>query len=87
MRVVLIAVGVVLAVATAWVVVASPFLDVDRVVVKGNSRMISADIEAAAQIHRGDAMVWIDGGAAVEADRRAPVDPGRPRRRVSGREP
>jgi cell division protein FtsQ len=65
LRVVLIAVGVVLAVATAWVVVASPFLDVDRVVVKGNARMISADIEAAAQIHRGDAMVWIDGGAAV----------------------
>jgi cell division protein FtsQ len=65
LRFVAIALAVVVALGVAGAVVASPFLDVDRVVVKGNTRMLGADIEAASQIHRGDAMVWLDSGAAV----------------------
>jgi cell division protein FtsQ len=33
--------------------------------VKGNTRMLDTDIEVASQIHRGDAMVWLDTGVAV----------------------
>jgi cell division protein FtsQ len=65
LRFVAIGVAVVVALAGAWAVLASPFLDIDRVVVKGTARLTPADVETASQIHRGDAMVWLDGGAAV----------------------
>ena len=65
LRFVVIGVVVVAALGAAWAVIASPFLDVDRIVVKGTTRMTSAELETAARIHRGDAMVWLDGGAAV----------------------
>jgi cell division protein FtsQ len=55
--VVLLAVGV-------WAVVASPFLDVDHIEVTGSHRVTSAEIVAASGISTGDAMVWLDGGAA-----------------------
>jgi cell division protein FtsQ len=65
LRVVLIALAVVFALGAAWAVIASPFLDVDRMVVTGTTRSTIADIETASQIHRGDAMVWLDAGAVV----------------------
>jgi cell division protein FtsQ len=65
LRFVMIGVGVLVVLAAGWAVTASPLLDVDHIVVKGTARMTNAEVEAASQIHRGDAMVWLDGGAAV----------------------
>ena len=60
--------GVVLAVllAAAYGVAASPLLAVDHVRIRGLDRLTSADIENAGGVHPGDAMVWIDTGAAVQ---------------------
>jgi cell division protein FtsQ len=65
LRIVLIAVGVVVALVVAWAVIASPFLDVDHIEVKGATQTSIADIERASGIGRGDPMVWIDTGEAV----------------------
>ena len=65
LRLVLIAVGVVVALAVAWAAIASPFLDVDHIEVKGATQTSLADIERASGIGRGDPMVWIDTGEAV----------------------
>jgi cell division protein FtsQ len=65
LRFLALALAVVLALGAAWAVIASPLLDVDHIVVKGTTRMTTAEVETASQIHRGDAMVWLDGGAAV----------------------
>jgi cell division protein FtsQ len=51
--------------AAAWAVTASPLLDVDHIEVQGNSRTSAGEIAAAAGVARGDAMVWLDGGAAT----------------------
>jgi cell division protein FtsQ len=48
----------------AWVAVASPMLDVDRIEVKGGTRVTPDEIRAASGISTGDPMVWLDGGAA-----------------------
>src|SRR5262249_8517086 len=50
----------------AWVVLASPLLDVDRIVVRGAVRTTPDRVIAAADVGRGDAMVWIDTGAAAD---------------------
>lgn len=62
---------VVLAVLTvlgvvAWVVMASPLLDVDRIFVRGAARTTPDRVIAAADVGRGDPMVWIDTGAAAD---------------------
>ncbi len=46
-----------------WVVAASPFLDVDRVIVRGAAHSTTTDILSAADVHSGDPMVWLDAGA------------------------
>jgi cell division protein FtsQ len=53
-------------VALAWGVSVSPLLDVDQVTVRGASRLDQEEIEAAAGVHVGDALLWMDPGAAVE---------------------
>jgi cell division protein FtsQ len=59
------AAAVALLVGGAWVVVSSPLLDVDRVVVKGTLRTTTEQVAQAADVHTGDAMLWFDGGAAA----------------------
>ena len=66
LRIVLIAVGIVVALAVAWALIASPFLDVDRIEVKGATQTSIADIERASGIDRGDPMVWLDTGEAAD---------------------
>lgn len=64
LRIVLGAAVTVLALAVAWAAVASPFLDVDHVDVAGSVHATPVQIGDAAGIHRGDAMVLLDAGAA-----------------------
>ena len=66
LRIVLGIVGVLVVLGVAYAVVASPLLDVDRVTVKGTVRTTAAQVETAAAVHVGDAMVWLDGGAAAQ---------------------
>lgn len=66
LRIVVSVVGVLVVLVVAYAGVASPLLDVDRVVVKGTARTTTAQVETAAGVHRGDAMLWLDGGAAAQ---------------------
>jgi len=45
----------------------SPLLDVDHLQVVGLHHLDAAQIEAAAGVHRGDAMVWLDSSTAARA--------------------
>jgi cell division protein FtsQ len=64
---IVIAVVAVLAlVGGAWAAASSPLLDVDRVVVKGAQHTSADQVTDAADVERGDAMVWVDGSAAAE---------------------
>ena len=63
----LLVVGLVLAllVLLAYGVSMSPLLSVDTVQVRGTSRLTASQVEAAAGVHEGDAITWIDTGKAV----------------------
>jgi cell division protein FtsQ len=57
-------------VAAAWGISQSPLLDVDHLVVSGTGHTTAghttaAQVEAAAGIHRGDALAWLNTGRAV----------------------
>jgi cell division protein FtsQ len=58
--------GVVVVLVVAAGVMASPLLDVDRVVVKGSIHTTPAEVERAAGVHPGDMMVLVDTGAAAQ---------------------
>jgi cell division protein FtsQ len=60
-------VGIVLGVVVGalWVASVSPLLDVDHLKVSGVSHLTAEQVEAAADVHPGDAMLWIDPGQAV----------------------
>jgi cell division protein FtsQ len=58
--------AVLLLAGAAWLVVSSPLLDVDRVVVKGTVRTPAEAVARVADVHTGDAMLWVDGGAAAD---------------------
>jgi cell division protein FtsQ len=63
---ILIVVGALIAlVALVWGVSVSPLLDVDQVQVRGTQHVTTAQVEDAAGIHPGDAMVWLDPSKAV----------------------
>jgi cell division protein FtsQ len=64
LRILVMAAVVVFVAVAIWAVVASPFLDVDHVDVRGAHRLTSSEIVAASGISKGDAMVWLDAGAA-----------------------
>ena len=54
----------------AWVATRSPLLDVDHLTVRGNTRETPDEVFAAAGLHTGDPMVWIDpqdAAARIEA--------------------
>jgi cell division protein FtsQ len=63
----LVVLGVVVVVlaGVAYGVTMSPLLAVDTVQVRGTSHLTPAQITAAAGVHDGDAMAWVDTGAAV----------------------
>jgi cell division protein FtsQ len=65
LRVLLVVLAVVVAGTAAWVVLASPLLDVDRVIVRGTVHTTPDQVTSAAQLAPGDAMIWIDDGAAA----------------------
>ena len=64
--VVIAAAAILLLAGAAWLVVSSPLLDVDRVVVRGTRHTAADAVARAADVHTGDAMVWVDGSAASD---------------------
>ena len=64
LRIVVVVASIALVAAVAWLVVASPVLDVDRVQVSGSNRLTAAEVVTASGIGTGDPMVWLDAGAA-----------------------
>lgn len=65
--------GVLAAIALAgWLVLHSPLLDVDDIVVRGVTRTPAGEVEAAAGVHTGDALVFVDLGAAARRVERLP---------------
>jgi cell division protein FtsQ len=51
--------------AVAYGITRSPLLAVDTVTVVGTAHLTPAQVEAAAGVHEGDAMVWVDAGNAI----------------------
>lgn len=78
--------GVLLVLAVAaWGVTRSPFLDVDRVEIRGESRVGVIDVAVASGIDRGDPMVWLDtGDAAARVESLPLVDTARVEREWPG---
>jgi cell division protein FtsQ len=64
-RFVVLGVVVVVLLAIAYGVSRSPLLAVDTLRVKGTSHLTAEQVLDAAGVHEGDAMAWIDSGAAV----------------------
>jgi cell division protein FtsQ len=65
LRVLIVITSVVSLAAVAWGVTKSPLLDVDHVIVRGLHHTTAAQVETAAGIHRGDALMWLDIGRGV----------------------
>jgi cell division protein FtsQ len=56
----------------AYLIVMSPFLDVDRVVITGERHVTPAQVRAAARVHRGDHLLFLDTGAVARRIERIP---------------
>ncbi len=65
LRRLLIAVGVLAALALVWAFTYSSFLDVDHVVVSGQAHTTEAEVRGAANIGRGEPMVYLDAAGAA----------------------
>jgi cell division protein FtsQ len=65
LRVLLVLAGVVIAAGAAFLVIDSPFLDVDRVTVRGTHALTADDIRAAARVHKHSALLFVDTGAVA----------------------
>jgi cell division protein FtsQ len=65
LRILLVLLAVALVGTAAWVALASPLLDVDHIIVRGTVHTTPEQVASAAQIARGDAMIWVDDGAAA----------------------
>jgi len=72
LRVLLVVVGAVAIGGSAWLAVTSPFLDVDRVVIRGTAQVPAAQVRAAADVRTGDALLLLDVG---ELERRIEAVP------------
>jgi cell division protein FtsQ len=69
----------------AFLVVTSPVLDVDRVVVTGASHLSNAQIRAATGVHTHDHLLFVDTGAATRRIEQLPwVETARVRRSLPG---
>jgi cell division protein FtsQ len=65
LRVVLVIAGAVIAAGVAFLVIESPFLDVDRVAVSGAHSLTADEIRTAARVHLHDALLFVDTGAVA----------------------
>jgi cell division protein FtsQ len=65
LRIMLIVSCVLSAAGLAYLVVMSPFLNVDRVAITGERHVTPARIRAAARVHRGDHLLFVDAGAVA----------------------
>ena len=65
LRRLLIAVGVLAALALVWAFTYSSFLDVDHVVVSGQAHTTEAEVRGAADIGRGQPMIYLDAAGAA----------------------
>jgi cell division protein FtsQ len=72
LRVVLVLLSVIVVVGSAWLVVQSPFLNVDRIVVTGVPGDRVAAIVAASGVHRHDPLLLVSTGAVTRRVERVP---------------
>jgi cell division protein FtsQ len=72
-------------VASGWLVIHSPLLDVDRVRVTGTQLVAPGDVRRATGVHPGEPIVFVDTGAAERGVEQLPwVDDASVERRLSG---
>jgi cell division protein FtsQ len=72
LRVVLVGLSLVVAVGSAWLLVQSPILDVDHIVVSGVPNARLAAVIAATGVHRHDALLLVSTGAVERRVERVP---------------
>jgi cell division protein FtsQ len=72
LRILLVVSCVLSTVGLAYLVVMSPFLDVDRVSIAGQRHVKPAQVLAAARVHRGDHLLLLDTGAVARRIERIP---------------
>lgn len=85
LRITLVVASAIIVIGLAYLTVESPLLDVDRVRVSGNQRETAAQIRAASQVHKGDALLFVDTGAVARRVERLPwVEHARVRRDFPG---
>ncbi|MGZ4800467.1 MAG: cell division protein FtsQ/DivIB [Acidimicrobiia bacterium] len=65
LRILLTAVSVASTIGIAWLVVQSPLLAVDTINVRGTTRESRAAVQAAAGVHKGAALLFVDTGAVA----------------------
>ena len=65
MRALIVAGSVIVAAGLVFLVVNSPFLDVDRVEIVGAKHLTSNEVRAAARVHRHDALLFVHADAAA----------------------
>ena len=65
LRVALIGMGILCTLGLTYLVVTSPLLDVDRVRVMGASHVTAAQVETVANIHKHDALLFVNTGAVA----------------------
>ncbi len=65
LRILLTAVCIASAIGIAWLVVQSPLLAVDTVNVRGTTQESQAEVRAAADVHTGSALLFVDTGAVA----------------------
>lgn len=72
LRVLLAALALLVTLAGVWVVVWSPFFDVDHIVVKGAEHTPASDARAASGVRGGDSLLLVDTGAAARRIEKLP---------------
>jgi cell division protein FtsQ len=65
LRILLTAVSIASLIGIAWLAVQSPLLAVDAIAVKGTARESQAAVQAAAGVHTGSALLFVDTGAVA----------------------
>jgi cell division protein FtsQ len=65
LRILVVLLALIVVLGVAGLVSVSPLLDVDHLQIAGLHHLDAAQIESAAGVHHGDAMVWLDTGRAV----------------------
>jgi cell division protein FtsQ len=72
LRITLIVASAIVVIGLAYLATQSPLLDVDHIRVMGARRETASEVEAAAGVHTGDALLFVDTGAVAKRVERLP---------------